>query len=750
MSAIDRSLPRPGALSHPALAWLENPAAYGALVPVVVLAGAGTTLLAPMLLDPAAFGAFALLTTMFQYTGAADLGLSQLADRRIVAERASDGDDILRARWQLALWLAAIATPAAALVAWGTGLPVVATALAVLAGCAFMAGNGPVCAHRAAARVGLFTMTALLLHVGLTVPRLAGLALGGVTGCFALLALWYVGLALVLARPSRRAAKRYSPHHEGSRALDADAGQCRSSLALRDDSASCEAESPQDEGAGWLTRHEPALAPMLRAGLPLFAFNGAWLVTVSAARWGSFAVSADDARFGLFAFALNFLIVGTGIVSTVSQVWYPRLLTRLATDRPAAACRIAADATWLVLAAAAGSVVAALIAEPLVARLFPHFAEAGMAFALLAAAAAPMALVAATMPLSIALSREPWRDALMVFGAPLALVVPAMWIGDRVSGIEGQAVACVIDVCGLAALQCAMLRRVGAMSGAGAWRCVALAIGLALAVLVGTGVAKAQDRPLYRRPPESALTFRDDFTTLRLWSRAGGLWQPFLPWGGRTIADNAERQYYVDPRLDPPALARLDPFSVQGELVVTARPIPPADRGKAAGLAYASGLLTTAKSFSQTFGYFEIRAKLPRGRGLWPAVWLAPLDQSWPPEIDVMEAHGDRLGGYWGTLHSIRDDETQFRIATPDLADDFHDFGLEWRRDRMLWTFDGRIVASAPTPPDMRKPMYLLIDLAIGGTWPGDPDATTPFPARLEVQRVSAYRIAEPDREPNP
>ena len=696
------------ALHHPALAWLENPAAYGALVPVVVLAGAGTTLLAPMLLDPAAFGAFALLTTLFQYTAAADLGLSQLADRRVAAERAGDGIDILRARWRLALWLAAIATPAAALAAWATGLPVVATALAVLAGAAFMAGNGPVCAHRAAARVGLFTLTALLLHFGLTLPRLAGLALGGVTGCFALLAIWYGGLALALARPER---------HHG----------------------------------------KPPLVPMLRAALPLFAFNGAWIVTISAARWGSFAVSPDDTRFGLFAFALNFLIVGAGIVSTVSQVWYPRLLARLATDRPAAARKIATDATWLVLAAAVGAVVAAFVAERLVERLFPHFAGAGTALALLAAAAAPMALVAGTMPISIALSREPWRDSLLVFGPPLALVVPAMWIGDRFGGLEGQAMACVLEVCGLAALQCAMLRRVGALENTGAWRCAALAIGLAIATLAATGAANAQEKPLYHRPPETALAFRDDFATVRLWNRTGGIWQPFFPWGGRTIANNAERQFYVDRRVDPPALARLDPFSIDHGLVLTARPIPPADRGKAGGqlgnLAYASGLLTTAKSFSQTFGYFEIRAKLPRGRGLWPAFWLAPLDRSWPPEIDVMEAHGDRLDGYWGTLHFARDGgdvETQFRIATPDLADDFHDFGLEWRRDRTLWTFDGRIVASAPTPPDMRKPMYLLIDLAVGGTWPGDPDAATIFPARLQVQRVSAYRIPEPDREPNP
>ena len=704
MSVLERSLTPARRFDHPALAWLENPAAYGAMVPIVTLAGAGTTLIAPLLLDPVAFGAFALLTTLFQYVSSADLGLSQIVDRRLAIEGVRGGDDVLAARWRLALWLAAGATPLAMGAAWVAGWPIAAAALAVLAGAAFMAGNGRVCDHRAATRVGLFTITALALHFGLTLPRLAGLAFGGVTGCFALMALWYGALALLIARPRGRPP----------------------------------------------VAHEP-LGPMLRAGLPLFAFNGLWLVTLSAARWGSFAVSADEARFGLFAFALNFIIVGAGVVGTVSQVWYPRLLAGLLADRSTATRRIARDTTSLTLAAGLGSAIAAVVAALLVSRFFPHFAAAGPALALAAAAAAPVAVTAWTMALSIALARRPWRDALFVFAGPLALLVPAMALGEHVAGIEGQAVAFVIDACCLVALQCAMLNRVGALTGAGARRCGALAIGLALLVMAGASAARAQDAPRFERPPESALTFRDDFASLRLWSRTGGVWQPVFPWGGRTIAENAERQFYVDPRIDPPALARLDPFSTGKGLAITARPIAPADRSAARGLAYASGLLTSARSFSQTYGYFEVRARLPRGRGLWPAFWLAPTDRSWPPELDVVEAHGDSLDGYWGTVHfgsAQAARETQFRIVTPDLSADFHDFGLEWRPDRLSWVFDNRVVATTPAPPDLTKPMYLILDLAVGGTWPGDPDASTPFPARLEVQRVLAYRLTDRPTEP--
>ena len=183
-------------LSHPAIAWMESPLAFSALVPVLTLAGAGTTLLAPMLLDPAAFGAFALLSILFQYTAAADLGLSQLADRS-AASGADDAAAILRARWRMALVIAGLGAPLAAAFAWGTGsLPIIATGLAVLAGAAFMAGNGPVSIHRAAARIGHFTLAAIVLQFGMTAPRLAGLGFGGVTGCFAALAIWFTHLQI--------------------------------------------------------------------------------------------------------------------------------------------------------------------------------------------------------------------------------------------------------------------------------------------------------------------------------------------------------------------------------------------------------------------------------------------------------------------------------------------------------------------------------------------------------------------------
>ena len=697
MAVQDRLARRPGPLRHPAIAWMENPVAFGALVPVLTVVGAGTTLLAPMLLDPVAFGAFALLSSLFQYTAAADLGLSQWADR-CAAQRTDNAVAILQARWRMALCIACIVAPGAAAVAWWTGgLPALATGLAILAGAGFMAANGPVCVHRAAARIGHFTLTALLIQFGLTLPRLAGLSLGGVTGCFAALAIWYGGAALLLARP------------------------------------------PKGQTA--------KLSSLLAQSLPLFAFYGAWLLFASANRWVSWAVSRTDAEFGLFAFGAGFLMVGVGVVANVSQVRYPRIVAQVAISPDSGARLLADDLTRLALATALCVAVATPSAGWLISNLFPRYEAATASALALAASATPLAMVAWSLPVSISLSARPWRDTLAVFALPLLLLGPAMWLGERSYGLSGQAWASTLVSALLAGLQFTQLRRTGALTLPGAGRCLALIGGLVLVLWAMMSLAMADDRKPYQKPPTSALTFEDTFSELRLWDGKSGVWQPILPWGGRTIAGNRERQFYVDARIDPPEIASLAPFSLDHGLVISARPIPASAHSLIAGLSYASGLLTTAQTFSQTYGYFEIRAKIPAGRGLWPAFWLIPVDRSWPPEIDVMEAHGHLVSGYWATIHwregGGAPQEKGFRIRTPDLTEDFHDFGVEWGPEEMLWTFDGQVVARAPTPASIRKPMYMVVNLAVGGKWPGDPDDATRFPAELHVQRVQAYKLRD-------
>jgi len=143
-----------------------------------------------------------------------------------------------------------------------------------------------------------------------------------------------------------------------------------------------------------------------------------------------------------------------------------------------------------------------------------------------------------------------------------------------------------------------------------------------------------------------------------------------------------------------------------------------------------------------------MRARMPGGRGLWPAFWLLPVDRSWPPEIDVLEI----LGNDPTTLHTNAHSKASGKhtdapsvIRLPDTSAGFHSYAVDWEADEIRWYFDGVEVARVPTPPDMHKPMYMLVNLAVGGHWPGSPDASTSFPAVLAIDWIRAYR-REPQR----
>jgi hypothetical protein len=188
----------------PTLRWLGHPSAYAVGILIVSGLSVGTSIMAPRFLGPAAFGTFSLLTSLFQYATKTDLGLSQLADRKLTVENSAETDcaaKILRSRFIIGSIVVGLIVPIAMWVAWITEtLPAAATGLAIAAGGAFMIANGPVTVFRATSKIWEFTTTALLLHAGLTAPRLAGLVVGGVTGCFAALALWYGALAVLLSR----------------------------------------------------------------------------------------------------------------------------------------------------------------------------------------------------------------------------------------------------------------------------------------------------------------------------------------------------------------------------------------------------------------------------------------------------------------------------------------------------------------------------------------------------------------------
>lgn len=191
----------------------------------------------------------------------------------------------------------------------------------------------------------------------------------------------------------------------------------------------------------------------------------------------------------------------------------------------------------------------------------------------------------------------------------------------------------------------------------------------------------------------------------------------------------------------------LDPFVHRpGELTILAQKTPPAARPLLWNRPYYSGSLSTKFSFSQLFGYFEVEAKLPRGKGMWPAFWLLPVTGQWPEagEVDVFEALGDPRAIYTTAIFG-KDRKAHQRIALPfDSSADFHRYGVLWAPDKLTWYVDRKPVFAAPTPPALKKtPMFMLLSFAVGGPWGGYPDANTVFPGRYVVRRVSAWRLGE-------
>lgn len=236
--------------------------------------------------------------------------------------------------------------------------------------------------------------------------------------------------------------------------------------------------------------------------------------------------------------------------------------------------------------------------------------------------------------------------------------------------------------------------------------------------------------------PGMHMTFDEEFRSFD-WAPDGGhRWMTRYPYTGRsarTLTPN-EQEYYSD------ASVGVHPFSLHdGALDITAGPGP-----NRRGLPYNSGVITTYKSFSQLYGYFEMRARLPAGPGLWPAFWLLPSNLSWPPELDIVEMLGKDPGTLYFSTHtkvSGHDSGHTIPVKVGDVSTSFHTYGVDWEPDTITWYFDGRAVAHQPTPPDMHKPMFILVNLGIGkeGSWPGAPDERTPFPVHMLVKWIRAY-----------
>ena len=260
-------------------------------------------------------------------------------------------------------------------------------------------------------------------------------------------------------------------------------------------------------------------------------------------------------------------------------------------------------------------------------------------------------------------------------------------------------------------------------------------------------------------------TFHDDFDEPPLskgkWVphyAGGAAWPEARYWGGagsdfkRKTSANGEQQIYVDPRYSGRGTTPLglNPFKVRnGVLSIVASRTPSELKPVLFDNEYISGILTTQGTFSQKYGYFEIRSKIPVGTGVWPAFWMLADDGGWPPEVDVVEGRGQRPGDIVMTTHwripaTGRIESCGFDFSVAGAATEFHDYGVLWQPDRLIYFIDRKPVSDISVPIGYDDPMYMIVNLAMGSKFFGGVgfvDGESPNTVEFEIDRISAYQI---------
>ncbi|MEP0986803.1 glycoside hydrolase family 16 protein [Ekhidna sp.] len=203
---------------------------------------------------------------------------------------------------------------------------------------------------------------------------------------------------------------------------------------------------------------------------------------------------------------------------------------------------------------------------------------------------------------------------------------------------------------------------------------------------------------------------------------------------------NNELQYY-----------REDNTSMrEGYLLIEAR------RESFSGSQYTSSRLTTEGKFDFKYGRVDIRAKMPKGQGLWPALWMLGANfrsVGWPycGEIDIMEMIGgtnneDVVHGtaHWDASGTKADFGGSTRLSSGILNDEFHVFTIIWDETQIRWLFDDRQYhAMSITPADLsefQEEFFFIFNVAVGGNWPGSPNSSTIFPQRMIVDYVRVFQ----------
>ncbi len=225
-------------------------------------------------------------------------------------------------------------------------------------------------------------------------------------------------------------------------------------------------------------------------------------------------------------------------------------------------------------------------------------------------------------------------------------------------------------------------------------------------------------------------------------------WNHTYYYGSRTNTFNNEEQYYIDDAFV---------FNQDGTMSIVAQKLDEpieafegvdqwllGNQGKDTSFEWTSGMLSGHDKAAFQYGYIEISAKIPAGQGLWPAFWLLPTSGEWPPELDIMEALGHDTTTIHHTVHHKTDDgghglESQSYSNGTDFSQGFHTYGMEWKENKITFYVDGQ--KTFTTHDEIpQESMYLLANLAVGGSWAGSPDETTPEESSFDIDYIRVYQ----------
>jgi beta-glucanase (GH16 family) len=178
-----------------------------------------------------------------------------------------------------------------------------------------------------------------------------------------------------------------------------------------------------------------------------------------------------------------------------------------------------------------------------------------------------------------------------------------------------------------------------------------------------------------------------------------------------------------------------------GGLIITASKDGYGDQCWYGACKYSSGRIDTEGLFQQAYGIFAARIKLPAGRGLWPAFWMESANPVPDGEIDVIETNNQEPHLASGFAHASGINHGAYLQLPTPLSAGYHTYAIEWTQNSLSWLVDGRTYGHTgiPAGAPFDGPFYLILDLAVGGVWPGPPNAETVFPAHMYVSWIHVY-----------